>query len=71
MVPAPEAGDAQIEMPVDYKSEPIEIGFNPQFLIDVLRVIKADEFVMELGDPDRPGVVKSGDFIYIIMPVNL
>lgn len=68
---APETGDAQIDMKVEYDGQPMDIGFNPQFLIDVLRVIKADEFVMELGDPDRPGVVKSGDFIYIIMPVNL
>ena len=37
---APETGDAQINMTIDYKGEPIEIGFSPQFLIDVLRVIQ-------------------------------
>jgi DNA polymerase-3 subunit beta len=69
---APETGDAQVEMPVDYKGEPIEIGFNPQFLIDVLRVIKTAEFEMELGQPDRPGLIKSGaDFLYVLMPINL
>ncbi|MCK5001267.1 MAG: DNA polymerase III subunit beta [Anaerohalosphaera sp.] len=68
---APETGDAQIDMAIEYDGQPIEVGFNPQFLIDVLRVIKADEFVLELGDSDRPGVIKSGDFLYIVMPVNL
>jgi DNA polymerase-3 subunit beta len=69
---APETGDAQIEMSIDYSGGPIEIGFNPQFLVDVLRVIKADEFTLELGDADRPGLIKSGgNFLYIVMPVNL
>jgi DNA polymerase III subunit beta len=69
---APETGDAQIEMSIDYTGKPIEIGFNPQFLVDVLRVIKSDQFDLELGDADRPGVIKSGNnFLYIIMPVNL
>ena len=69
---APETGDAKIDMDVDYSGDAIEIGFNPQFLVDVLRVIKADEFNLELGDSDRPGVIKSGnDFLYIVMPVNL
>ena len=68
----PETGDAQIDMAVDYKGDEIEIGFNPQFLVDVLRVIKSGEFTLELGDSDRPGVIKCGsDFLYIVMPVNL
>jgi DNA polymerase-3 subunit beta len=59
-------------MPVEYGGEPIEIGFNPQFLIDALRVIQAPDFQMELGQPDRPGVLKSGnDFLYVLMPINL
>jgi DNA polymerase-3 subunit beta len=69
---APEAGDAQVEMSVNYESEPIEIGFNPQFLIDALRVIKTPEFEMELGQADRPGLIKSGaSFLYVLMPINL
>jgi len=69
---APETGDAQINMPVKYKAEPIEIGFSPQFLIDVLRVIKTDEFELELGQSDRPGLIRSGtNFLYVLMPINL
>jgi DNA polymerase-3 subunit beta len=69
---APETGDAQINMPIDYKAEPIEIGFSPQFLIDVLRVIQTPEFELELGQADRPGLIKSGaNFLYVLMPINL
>ena len=69
---APETGDAQIDMAVEYDNAPIEIGFNPQFLIDVLRVLNTQDFELHLGVPDRPGLIKSGtNFLYIIMPVSL
>ena len=69
---APEMGDAQVDMPTDYKGEPMEIGFNPQFLLEVLRVIRTPEFDLELGESDRPGVIKSGtNFLYVLMPINL
>ena len=69
---APETGDAQIDMAVEYKGAAIEIGFNPQFLIDMLRVITTDEVELHLGESDRPGMMKSGSgFLYIVMPVNL
>jgi DNA polymerase-3 subunit beta len=69
---SPEAGAAEVSMPVDYDGEAIDVGFNPQFLIDVLRVIKTPDFELELGQPDRPGLIKSGaDFLYVLMPINL
>ncbi len=69
---APETGDAQINSTVDYKGEPIEIGFNPQFMIEALRVIRTPDFELELGQSDRPGLIKSGkDFLYVLMPINL
>jgi len=69
---SPEAGAAEVSMPVDYEGEPIDIGFNPQFMSDALRVIRTEEFDLELGQADRPGVLKSGnDFLYVLMPINL
>jgi len=69
---APETGAAQVNMPINYTGEPINVGFNPQFLIDVLRVMRTEEFEMELGQSDRPGLIKSGvDFLYVLMPINL
>lgn len=69
---SPEAGAAEISMPIEYKGEPIDIGFNPQFLTDVLRVIQTPEFELQLGQADRPGLIKSGnDFLYVLMPINL
>lgn len=69
---APEAGVAEISMSIEYDGEPISIGFNPQFLIDVIKVIPGAEFEMNLGQPDRPGLIKSGsELLYVLMPINL
>jgi DNA polymerase-3 subunit beta len=69
---APQQGEAQITLPMEYSGEPVEIGFNPTFLTDVLRVVHEDEVTFELKEPNRPGVVRcGGDFLYVIMPVNL
>jgi len=69
---APEAGAAEITMTIEYSGEPISVGFNPQFLTDALRIIQTPEFELDLGQPDRPGLIRSGsDFQYVLMPINL
>ena len=69
---APETGDAEVDLIVEYAGEPIEIGFNPQFLADAIRVIGEPQFELELGQPDTPGLIKAGaNFLYVLMPINL
>ncbi len=69
---SPEAGAAEVSMPIEYSGEAIDIGFNPQFLLDVLKVIREPEFELALGQADRPGLIKSGsEFLYVLMPINL
>ncbi|MBN1510135.1 MAG: DNA polymerase III subunit beta [Sedimentisphaerales bacterium] len=68
----PEQGEATISMRVDYQSEALQIGFNPAFLADALRVVSGPTVVLELKEANRPGVLKAGsDFLYVIMPVSL
>lgn len=69
---APEEGEATINMKVDYREAPIDIGFNPTFLTDALRVIEAPTFTLEMRESNRPGVLRVGqDFVYVVMPVSL
>jgi DNA polymerase III sliding clamp (beta) subunit (PCNA family) len=50
----------------------MEIGFNPTFLADALRVVGTPTVRLELKESNRPGVLRAGtDFLYVIMPVNL
>jgi len=67
-----ESGEAEITFPCKYEGADVEIGFNPTFLTEALRVVDTDEISLELTAPNRPGLVKGGqNFLYVIMPVNL
>ncbi len=69
---APEQGEATIAIPVDYRGESIDIGFNPVFLTDALRVVHTEEVAFAFKDPNRPGVLKmSEEFLHVVMPVSL
>jgi DNA polymerase-3 subunit beta len=68
----PEAGEAEVTCPSTLEGEPLEVGFNPAFLTDALRIIEADEISFELNAANRPAVIKAGsDFLYVLMPVEL
>lgn len=69
---SPEAGEATVNFPAKFEGTDVEIGFNPAFLIEALRVVDTDEVTLELTAPNRPGLIKGGpNFLYVIMPVNL
>ncbi len=69
---APETGDARVNMNVSYTGEPIDIGFNPHYLADALKVATVDEVLLEMKSPGKPGILRLGpDFLYVIMPVSL
>lgn len=70
---APEMGEANIQVDLrEYKGEDIEIGFNPGFITDALKVITDPDVIMELKKDNKPGLIRSGsDFMYVVMPVNL
>jgi DNA polymerase-3 subunit beta len=70
---APEMGEATVEVNLDdYQGDPLEIGFNPNFITDALNVVDSGEVVIELKSATKPGVLKTGpDFTYVLMPVNL
>jgi DNA polymerase-3 subunit beta len=69
---SPESGEATVNFPCKYEGADVEIGFNPTFLIEALRVVDTDDITLELTAPNRPGLLKGGpDFLYVIMPVNL
>jgi DNA polymerase III subunit beta len=70
----PDVGEASESLPVPFKGEPLEIGFNPEFFRDGLESAESDELVLKLISPLRPGLIQSGDdggFIYLVMPIRL
>ncbi len=71
----PDIGEAAEEVEVEYDGEPVSIGFNARYLIDVLGVIPPDRRVeIGLTDEVSPGVIRAAgdaDYCYIVMPMRL
>ncbi len=68
---SPELGSAREELPVRYVGEPTAIAFNPEFWLDVLKVLPVDEVVIEIAGPDRPAVIRQPRFLYLVLPMKL
>jgi DNA polymerase-3 subunit beta len=70
----PEVGDASEGLPAPYSGDPLEIAFNPQFLIEGLESVEGDELAIKLSSPLRPGLLQPvgrEDFSYLVMPIRL
>jgi DNA polymerase III subunit beta len=70
----PDVGEARETLPVPFAGEPLEIGFNPEFLRDGLESVEGGDVIFKLISPLRPGLLESGDdggFRYLLMPIRL
>lgn len=68
----PEIGEAYEEIVTEYDGGDFVIGFNPSYLIDVLKNIHQEKIKFELIDPEKPGMIRTEDqYTYIILPMQL
>jgi DNA polymerase-3 subunit beta len=70
----PDVGEALESLPVPFQGEPLEIGFNPEFLRAGLEAIEDADVLVKLISPLRPGLLEAADdsrFQYLIMPIRL
>lgn len=70
----PDVGEARESLPVPFEGEPLEIGFNPEFLRAGLEAIDEGDVLLKLISPLRPGLIEAADgsgFLYLIMPIRL
>jgi DNA polymerase-3 subunit beta len=75
----PDLGDAKEEIAVTYGGQPMQIGFNARYLMDVLSVVDTPQMNVELCDELSPGVLKpTGDgtgagarYTAVIMPMRI
>ncbi|MGZ4316899.1 MAG: DNA polymerase III subunit beta [Gaiellaceae bacterium] len=68
-----EVGESKESMPIGFAGEPLEIGFNADFLRDGLELLDSDDVRVKLISPLRPAVIQgeSDDFTYLVMPIRL
>ncbi len=70
----PDVGEASETLPVPFHGDPLDIGFNPEFLRDGLDSVGSEDLLLRLINPLRPGLIESADgggFVYLIMPIRL
>lgn len=71
---SPEIGEAREAVPVEYAGDPIELGFNARYLMDVLEAVTQEKVQIGLIDELSPAVVRpEGDEVYlsVIMPMRV
>ena len=70
----PEQEEAEETVPVDYRGDSVEIGFNVGYLLDVLGVLSGDQVKLSLSDPNSSALLEeseAGDSLYVVMPMRL
>lgn len=70
----PESGSATEELAVGYDSDPLDIGFNSRYLLDITSQLSGEEAIFMLSDPGSPTLIRdtSGDgALFVLMPMRV
>ncbi len=73
-----DAGDAQEDLTAEYQGRPFQIGFNGNFLMEILRNMSCERITMKMKDSNTAVVINdyeetdgSDSYLALIMPVKL
>ncbi|AJY47572.1 DNA polymerase III subunit beta [Martelella endophytica] len=70
----PDSGSATDELPVGYESEPMDIGFNAKYLLDITGQLTGDEAIFLFADAGSPTLVRdtaNDQALYVLMPMRV
>jgi len=67
----PQMGEVKESVAAVFSGPALEIGFNPNYLMDVLRNIDDEEVNIEIFGPDKPAVLRKQGYIYLVLPMKL
>jgi len=72
----PEQEEAEEEVEVEYTGDPVEIGFNVNYLLDALAAISTEKVQIALSGPDSSALISplgdpSNHACYVVMPMRL
>lgn len=78
-VETPDLGDAHEEIEAHYEGDPLDIGFNASYLLEVLRYIPTEEVRLSFKAPERAAVIEpvgtaeqpAPDYLCLVMPLRL
>ena len=76
-VQTPDVGEAQDELPVQFSGDPLEIGFNGNYLLEILRYLPTDDVRLTLKGSERAVTISpegwnnSAEYLCLLMPLRL
>jgi len=71
------SNEATEQLPCSYTGDPMTIGFNAKFLVEMLGVLDSDEIKIQLSSPTRAGILvpveemENREILMLVMPVML
>ena len=71
---SPEIGKIEEQLSIEMEGEDTQIAFNSKYLIDSLKVVDAEEILLELTGSLSPGIIKPAEdenYIYLILPIRI
>lgn len=73
---SPELGEGSEEIDVNHTREPVDIGFNAKYLLDILSNLVDDEVLFEVNGALEPGTIVPASpgaqsFVGVVMPVRI
>ena len=67
----PQMGEVKETLSCQYSGKPLQMGFNPQYFIDILRNLEEDSVDLEFLDIDKPVVMRKNDYVYLVLPMRI
>ena len=70
----PDSGSASEEIEVEYGDEPLDIGFNSRYLLDIAAQLDGQTAVLKLADPGSPTLIQDPETkgaLYVLMPMRV
>ncbi len=69
-----QTGDAKEELYIETEGKDLEVGFNPKYFLDALKVIEDEEIFIDFGTSISPSVIRpieNEDYTYMILPIRM
>ena len=69
-----DSGSATEELEVEYGSEPLDIGFNSRYLLDITNQLEGEKARLKLADPGSPTLLEDSEkagTLYVLMPMRV
>ena len=76
-VQTPDLGEAADELPIRFEGDPLDIGFNATYLLEILRYMPTEEVRLTFKAPERAATVEpegwddSAKYLCLVMPLRL